>query len=264
MLTKIFRQDAASDIVQNAHRINNGTMPVLDNNSKDFFFLERNDADVICKKLVELITKQLPPYVNADPMEIQVLTPMRKGALGVRELNGVLQRHLNPPNSSKREYQSGDTLYREGDKVMQIKNNYNLEWEIVGAHNIVIDRGMGIYNGDSGLVREINERGGYMVVEYDEQRRVTYSLAQLTEIEPAFAITIHKAQGSEYPAVVIPLLSGPRLLFNRNLLYTWVTRARRLVVLLGQRPIIAEMVANVSPATRNTSLHERINEIKCS
>ena len=264
ILKKIFRQAKESDIVLNAHRINHGEKLVLDNKSRDFFFLERNDANVIYKHMIQLITEKLPSYVEAEPLDIQVLTPMRKGPLGAIMLNRILQEYLNPAEAKKNEYQSGEVLYREGDKVMQIKNNYSIEWEIQSKYNIPIDSGTGIYNGDSGIIREISEKNGTMIVEYDENRRVTYSLAQLDEIELAYAITIHKAQGSEYPAVIMPLLSGPRLLFNRNLLYTGVTRARRLVAILGQRETISAMVENASPASRYTSLCERIMEISCS
>ncbi|MCL2718920.1 MAG: ATP-dependent RecD-like DNA helicase [Lachnospiraceae bacterium] len=263
ILKKIFRQAKESDIVLNAHRINHGEELVLDNKSRDFFFLERNDTNVIYKHMIQLVTEKLPAYVEAEPLDIQILTPMRKGPLGAIKLNQVLQEYLNPPDQKKNEYQSGESLYREGDKIMQIKNNYNLEWEILSKYNIAIDSGTGIYNGDTGIIKEINEKSGTMVVEYDENRRVTYILSQLDEIELAYAITIHKAQGSEYPAVIMPLLGGPRLLFNRNLLYTGVTRARRLVAILGQRDTIIEMVGNASPACRYSSLYERIIEVTC-
>ncbi|MDR2546048.1 MAG: ATP-dependent RecD-like DNA helicase [Lachnospiraceae bacterium] len=262
ILKKIFRQEKESDIVLNAHRINNGENPILDNKSRDFFFLERNDINVIYKHMIQLLVEKLPPYIGAKALEIQVLTPMRKGPLGATVLNQVLQKHLNPPTEDKNQYQSGDTLYRVGDKVMQIKNNYMLEWEVRGKNNICVDSGYGIYNGDCGIIREINLSTGYMMVEYDEQRQVRYVLTQLDEIELAYAITIHKSQGSEYPAVIMPLLSGPGILFNRNLLYTGVTRACRLVAILGTRDIIATMVANTSPNTRHSSLCERIIEIR--
>ncbi|MCL2253826.1 MAG: ATP-dependent RecD-like DNA helicase [Lachnospiraceae bacterium] len=264
ILKNIFRQAKESDIVLNAHRINHGEQLVLDNKSRDFFFLERSDTNVIYKHMIQLITEKLPAYVEADPWDIQVLTPMRKGPLGVVILNQILQKYLNPPGKNKNEYQSGEILYREGDKVMQIKNNYMIEWEILSKYNIAIDSGTGIYNGDSGIIKEIKESSGTLVVEYDECRRVTYQLSNLDEIELAYAITIHKAQGSEYPAVIMPLLNGPRMLFNRNLLYTGVTRAKRLVAILGLRETIADMVSNVSSNTRYSSLHERINEVKCS
>lgn len=261
ILEKIFRQAGESDIVRNAHRIHAGEEPTLDNKSRDFFFLERNDANVIYKHMIQLITEKLPPYVGAQPYEIQVLTPMRKGSLGVETLNGILQQYLNPPSRDKKECTVGDTLYREHDKVMQIKNNYQLEWEVVSKYGIPIDKGMGIFNGDIGMIVQINEYASEVVVEFDEHRRVTYSYAQLEEIEPAYAITIHKSQGSEYPAVIIPLLTGPRMLFNRNLLYTGVTRARNCVTILGSRETVCEMVDNNYQNRRYTGLADRIREL---
>ena len=261
-LQKIFRQAGESDIVVNAHRINRGEEIRLDNKSRDFFFLERNSIPVIYKHMVQLISEKLPPYVKASPFDIQVLTPMRKGNLGVETLNRILQGQLNPPGESKREVQLGDTLYREGDKVMQTKNDYQLEWEVVSRYGIPIDRGVGVFNGDMGMIREIDESARSVVVEYDEHRRVTYSFQQMEEVELAYAITIHKSQGSEYPAVILPLMGGPRMLFNRNLLYTGVTRARDCVTILGNRQVVREMIANESEAKRYTSLDKRIRELK--
>ena len=261
-LQKIFRQAGESDIVVNAHRINRGEEIRLDNKSRDFFFLERNSIPVIYKHMVQLISEKLPPYVKASPFDIQVLTPMRKGNLGVETLNRILQGQLNPTGESKREVQLGDTLYREGDKVMQTKNDYQLEWEVVSRYGIPIDRGVGVFNGDMGMIREIDESARSVVVEYDEHRRVTYSFQQMEEVELAYAITIHKSQGSEYPAVILPLMGGPRMLFNRNLLYTGVTRARDCVTILGNRQVVREMIANESEAKRYTSLDKRIRELK--
>lgn len=261
-LQKIFRQAGESDIVVNAHRINRGEQIELNNKSRDFFFLERGNVPVIYKHMIQLISQKLPPYVKAAPYDIQVLTPMRKGSLGVETLNGILQNYLNPPDASKKESQIGDTLYREGDKVMQIKNNYQLEWEVVSRYGIPIDRGVGIFNGDMGIVKEINDYAQTVIVEYDEHRRVTYGFAQMDEVELAYAITIHKSQGSEYPAVIMPLLGGPRMLFNRNLLYTGVTRARNCVTILGSRQVVQDMIANVSEAKRYTSLDVRIRELE--
>lgn len=263
MLEKIFRQAGESDIVWNAHRIHAGEQLALDNKSKDFFFLERNDTNVIYKHMIQLITEKLPSYVGAQPYDIQVLTPMRKGKLGVETLNGILQRYLNPASADKKEYMAGDTLFREQDKVMQIRNNYQLEWEVVSKYGIPIDKGTGIFNGDTGIIRQINEYAHEVVVEYDEHRRVTYAYAQLDEIELAYAVTIHKSQGSEYPAVVMPLLTGPKMLFNRNLLYTGVTRARNCVTILGSRRTVQEMVDNNYQNMRYTGLAERIREF-CS
>ena len=261
VLQKIFRQVGESDIVWNAHRIYAGEELVLDNKSRDFFFLERNDTNVIYKHMIQLITEKLPSYVGAQPYEIQVLTPMRKGGLGVETLNGILQKYLNPPSDNKKEYSNGDVLLREHDKVMQIKNNYQLEWEVVSKYGIAIDKGCGIFNGDIGIILQINEYAHEVVVEFDEHRRVTYAYAQLDEIELAYAVTIHKSQGSEYPAVVMPLLSGPRMLFNRNLLYTGVTRAKNCVTILGSRKTLQEMVDNNYQNRRYTGLAERIREL---
>ena len=245
----------------NAHRINRGEQISLNNKSRDFFFLERNNVPVIYKHMIQLISEKLPPYVKAQPFDIQVLTPMRKGSLGVETLNGILQTYLNPASPSRKEAQIGETLYREGDKVMQIKNNYQLEWEVVSRYGIPIDRGVGIFNGDMGKIKEINEQVQTVIVEYDENRQVTYGFSQMEEVELAYAITIHKSQGSEYPAVIMPLMGGPRMLFNRNLLYTGVTRARDCVTILGDRQVVQEMIANVSETRRYTSLDLRIREL---
>ncbi len=260
ILDHIFRQAAASDIIVNAHQINKGLTINLDNKSKDFFFLERNDVNVIYKHMIQLIREKLPKYVNADSMDIQVLTPMRKGTLGVEQLNQILQEYLNPPAPSKKEHQTSAVLFREGDKVMQIRNNYQLEWEIVSKYNIPIDRGMGVFNGDVGKVLEIREYAEQIVVEFEEGKKVTYPFSGLEELELAYAITIHKSQGSEYPAVIMPLLTGPSMLFNRNLLYTGVTRAKSCVTILGSKDTLNNMIANSSQHKRYTSLHLRIGE----
>ncbi len=261
VLEKIFRQAGESDIVWNAHRIHAGEELTLNNKSKDFFFLERNNTDVIYKHMIQLITEKLPPYVGAQPYDIQVLTPMRKGKLGVETLNGILQRYLNPASEDKKEYTSGDVLFREHDKVMQIKNNYQLEWEVVSKYGIPIDKGTGVFNGDIGMIVEINEYAHEVVVEFDEHRRVTYQYAQLDEIELAYAVTIHKSQGSEYPAVIMPLLSGPKMLFNRNLLYTGVTRAKYCVTILGSKDTVQQMIDNNYQNRRYTGLADRIQEL---
>ena len=260
-LEKIFRQAGESDIVVNAHRINKGEQIALDNTSRDFFLLERNDVNVIYKHMIQLIREMLPKYVNATPFDIQVLTPMRKGSLGCETLNGILQRYLNPADPHKKEHSYGNTVFREGDKVMQIKNNYQLEWEIVGRYNIPIDKGMGVFNGDMGRVLEINETMSTLLVEFDDGRRVNYPFSGLEELELSYAITIHKSQGSEYPAVILPLLGGPRMLFNRNLLYTGITRARNCVTILGSSETVRNMIDNVSENRRYTALESRIREI---
>ncbi|MDD6057902.1 MAG: ATP-dependent RecD-like DNA helicase [Clostridiales bacterium] len=260
MLTKIFRQAATSDIIVNAHKINHGEPIVLDNKSMDFFFLKRYDADIIISVMLQLIKQKLPKYVDATPYDIQVLTPMRKGLLGVERLNGILQQYLNPPMKDKREKEQGGILFREGDKVMQTKNNYQLEWEICTKFGLTVDRGTGVFNGDMGIVREINEFAETMTVEFEEGRVVEYPYKLLEELELAYAITIHKSQGSEYPAVLIPLLSGPAMLMNRNLLYTAVTRARKCVTLVGNEGTFAQMVQNTSQQKRYSGLRQRLCE----
>ena len=259
-LKKIFRQAEESDIVMNAHRIHNGEKPVLDNKSKDFFFLERSDSGVIYKHMIQLIRDKLPSYVKASAFDIQVLTPMKKGALGVEQLNSILQEHLNPPDKNKKEHSYGDHLFREGDKVMQIRNNYQAPWEVLGNYGIPVDNGSGVFNGDMGVIKEINEYSQDMVVEFDEKRRVRYPFADLDELELAYAITIHKSQGSEYPAVIMPLLGGPRMLLNRNLLYTAVTRARNTVCILGSSQTLMTMVENEEQLKRYTGLKDRIQD----
>lgn len=260
-LKKIFRQAEESDIVVNAHAVNEGRMVTLDNKSRDFFFLERNDVNVIYKHMIQLIQDKLPRYVHATPFDIQVLTPMRKGNLGVEALNGILQRYLNPEAKDKKEYLYGERLFREGDKVMQTKNNYQLEWEVQSRYGIVIDKGVGVFNGDMGIIREINDYSQCMTVVFDEVRRVVYPFAQLDELELSYAITIHKSQGSEYPAVILPLLSGPRMLMNRNLLYTGITRAKDCVTILGSKETFGEMVANESQQKRLSGLADRVREL---
>lgn len=260
MLKKIFRQAGESDIVVNAHKINRGEPVILDNQSRDFFFLKRQDPNMIISNAITLVQQKMPKYVNAEPYDIQVLTPMRKGLLGVERLNKILQEYLNPPEKGKQEKEYGDRLFREGDKVMQIKNNYQLEWEVTTKYGMTIDKGLGIFNGDMGIIREINTYEESITVEFDEHRKVKYPYSLLEELELAYAITIHKAQGSEYPAVVIPLLQGPRQLYNRNLLYTAVTRAKKCVTLVGSDAVFQEMIQNTQEQERNTSLSERIRE----
>ena len=261
-LTKIFRQAQQSDIVVNAHKINRGEEVILDNKSRDFFFLKRQDADTIIAVVLTLIQKKLPKYVDADSFDIQVLTPMRKGLLGVERLNNILQQYMNPPNPQKEEKEYGDKKFRVGDKVMQIKNNYQLEWEIATKYGLVVDRGIGVFNGDIGKIVEINTYTETVVVEYEEKKKVRYPFELLDELELAYAVTIHKSQGSEYPAVVIPLLSGPRQLFHRNLIYTAVTRAKKCVTLVGSDVTFQEMITNVNEQKRYTSLKEQIREMR--
>lgn len=260
-LEKIFRQAAESDIVVNAHKIHQGEHVELDNKSKDFFFLKRADADVIINVMITLVRDKMPKYVDADIKEIQVLTPTRKGLLGVERLNTILQQYLNPPEAGKNEWTGDTRVFREGDKVMQIKNNYQLEWSIEGKYGITIDKGLGVFNGDVGTIVEINDWSKTMTVEFEEGRRVDYPFANLDEVELAYAITIHKSQGSEYPAVVMPMLPGPKMLMNRNILYTAITRAKKCVTMVGDADTFYDMIDNTSQAKRYSGLRDRIIEV---
>lgn len=264
ILTRIFRQAGESDIVVNAHKINAGEPVILDNKSRDFFFLRRQDADTIIGVVIMLIQKKLPGYVHAHPNEIQVMTPTRKGLLGVERLNGILQRYLNPPQKGRTEREINGRLFRVGDKVMQIKNNYQLEWEVSKKFGLTVDKGTGIFNGDMGIITEINEYTETLEVEFDESRKVKYSFDMTEELELAYAITVHKSQGSEYPAVIIPLLAGPKLLYTRNLLYTAVTRARKCLTIVGSDAVFQEMIQNKNEQARYTSLADRIREFQGS
>ena len=260
-LTHIFRQAQESDIVVNAHRIQAGEEVRLDNESRDFFFLQRDDIRVIQKILLVMVTDKLPRYVHADPFDVQVLSPTRKGVLGVENLNPFLQQYINPPGPDKKEKETPSGIFREGDKVMQIRNDYQLAWEIRGRYGIVAQQGLGVFNGDLGRIRQICPEAETLTVEYDEGRMAEYSFKQLDELELAYAVTVHKAQGSEYPAVVIPLLGVPRMLQTKNLLYTAVTRARQCVVLTGDAQIFRDMAANETEERRYTTLAERIREL---
>ena len=259
-LNKIFRQASTSDIIVNAHKINNGEEVILDNKSMDFFFLKRYEADKIINVTLQLIKQKLPKFVDATEYDIQVLTPTRKGLLGVERLNTVLQMYLNPADPSKREKEYGGVIFREGDKVMQVKNNYQLEWEIRSKYGLCIDKGTGVFNGDTGIIEEINYFAETMTVSFDEGKMVEYPFKLLEELELAYAITIHKSQGSEYPAVVIPLFQGPRMLLNRNLIYTAVTRAKKCVTIVGDDEVFRTMVHNTSQLKRYSGLRDRLCE----
>lgn len=259
-LNKIFRQAAKSDIIINAHKINRGEPVALDNKSMDFFFLKRYDADAVIGVTIQLIAQKMPKFVDASPFDIQVLTPMRKGLLGVERLNGILQQYLNPKSETKKEREHGGRVFREGDKVMQTKNNYQMEWEIRSGYGFAVEKGLGVFNGDMGRIRQINEYAEMMTIEFDEGRMVEYSLKNLEDLEHAYAVTIHKSQGSEYPAVVIPLLNGPKMLMNRNLLYTAVTRARKCVTLVGDEKTFFSMIQNAEYQKRYSGLTEKIKE----
>ena len=260
-LTKIFRQAAMSDIIINAHKINHGQDVQPDTNSRDFLFVKRETAERIIGATITLLREKLPEYVHAPVRDIQVLTPMRKGVLGVENLNRELQNALNPPRENLREKEAGSIIFREGDKVMQIRNNYQKEWEVRGKFNIPIAKGMGVFNGDLGIIKTINLFSERVEVEFDEGRIAEYTYAELEELDQAYAVTIHKSQGSEYPAVILPLLTGPQMLMNRNLLYTAVTRARSCVTVVGSVETFRSMIRNERQMMRYSGLKERLAEV---
>ena len=261
-LEKVFRQAAESDIILNAHRINRGEPVEYRKESRDFFSLERNQPQDIINVVIQLIVQKLPPYVNASPYDIQVLAPMRKGELGVLNLNDVLQKYLNPSSPDKVEREFHGVLFRENDKVMQIKNNYQLKWKKYNPYGDVCEEGEGVFNGDSGVIRTISALTESVTVEFEEGKIAEYEFSEMEELELAYAITIHKSQGSEYPAVIIPLLSGPKMLFNRNLLYTAVTRAKKCVTIVGSRRMVDQMICNINEKKRYSSLCQRIQELE--
>lgn len=261
-LDKIFRQAAQSDIIVNAHKINAGEDIVLDNKSKDFFCLPREDSHGVLEVMLWLVREKMPKYCNCTPFDVQVLTPMKKGELGVARCNEVLQKYLNPQTPDKNQVESHGVLFREGDKVMQVKNNYQLAWEVRGYSNMRISEGSGVFNGDTGIIRRIDNFSKEMIVEFDDNRQVTYPFTGLNELELSYAITIHKSQGSEYPAVVLPLFRGPRMLMNRNLLYTAVTRGKQCVTIVGSKQAVHEMIQNKSEQKRYSTLALRIREMQ--
>lgn len=261
-LTKIFRQAEQSDIVVNAHMINRGEHMQLRPDSKDFIFIRRENPEAILKALLGLVRDKLPGYVNAPVRDIQVLTPVKKGPLGVERINTYLQENLNPPDRAKKELAVRDFILREGDKVMHIKNNYELEWELKTGNGFVYETGKGVFNGDIGIVEKINEYNHLTEVRFDDGKYVIYEQDDLDELVLAYAATIHKAQGSEYPAVVLPLLTGPQVLMNRNVLYTAVTRAKQCVCVVGRAASVHGMIDNVRETKRYSGLKERIVEMK--
>lgn len=255
-LSEIFRQAGESMITVNAHRINRGEVPILNDRDKDFFFLPRTSLDSIVRTVVELCSRRLPLKYGVDPLkDIQVLSPTRKGPAGVASLNVELQRVLNPAGPRKKEKAFRGYVFREGDRVMQVKNNYTLRW--VRPENSYID-GVGVFNGDMGIIHSIDEDTSCLKVLFDDERLVEYDYSILDEIEPAFAVTVHKSQGSEFPVVIIPVFPGPQVLMTRNLLYTAVTRAKRLLVMVGYEGVLHEMVSNKREALRYSSLSDKL------
>ncbi|MBE5816519.1 MAG: ATP-dependent RecD-like DNA helicase [Clostridiales bacterium] len=254
-LTEIYRQEENSAIVSNAHLINRGEYPVISSSNGDFFLIKRDDADAVAKTVCDLVVRRLPDYYGFDPMkDIEVLSPAKKGTAGVRALNNLLQASLNPDDSEKKSIAYGDTVFREGDKIMQVKNNYSIEWvnEDTGAF------GEGIFNGDIGVIEYIDNENGYMRLRFDDGKSVDYDTSLLDQLELAYAVTVHKSQGNEFPAVVIPLTGGSKMLYSRNLLYTAITRAQRLVVIVGREDVLNFMVENNYVRVRYTGLALRL------
>lgn len=260
-LSEVFRQAAQSAIITNAHRINRGEYPAVNEKGNDFFFVRKGAQSDIARALVELVTRRLSGFMGFDPKaDIQVLTPMRKGQLGVRSLNQLLQERINPPSVEKREREYGKFVFREGDKVMQVRNNYDAKWEARGEGGEILDFGAGVFNGDMGVVESIDDERG-LTVRFDESRFVEYEFSKLDELELAYAVTVHKSQGSEYRAVVMPIFSGPPMLFTRNLLYTAVTRAKELAVLVGSEECLRRMIDNSLISRRHTALERRLRTL---
>ncbi|MCD8036734.1 MAG: ATP-dependent RecD-like DNA helicase [Clostridiales bacterium] len=258
-LTEIFRQARESAIVMNAHRINEGVEPVMNAKDTDFFFVNAPYSPDIPQKIVELITKRLPKFTGVDSFsDMQVLTPMRKGSIGAAGLNKTLQQALNPPDKTKNEYETSTGVFREGDKIMQIKNNYNIAWKIENEKGRIIDDGTGIYNGDIGTIKSINKQAETVTVVFDDIRQAVYEFMALEELELAYAVTIHKSQGSEYPVVIIPIHSGPPMLMSRNLLYTAVTRAKKFVIIVGLKSAVNRMVENDREVSRYSGFAYRL------
>ena len=259
-LEMIFRQSAESRIVENAHKIKVGEYISIDNKNNDFFLIPRNTPEQIINEINKLVTTSIPDFLKIGSEDIQVLTPMRKYELGVENLNKRLQQTLNPAGKGKKEKEKAGIIYREGDKVMQIRNNYKLEWRIYDDDSNIEEEGIGVFNGDTGVITEINEIEEELVVTFDDKRVIVYPFSMLDEIEHAFAVTVHKSQGSEYPAVIFPIFNGNWKLLNRNLLYTAITRAKRMVIVVGNLQMLNRMIDNISELKRFTKFSDRIKE----
>ena len=252
-LTEIFRQAQKSLIVMNAHRVNRGELPELKTVTSDFFFMRRGSEDAVTQLIRDLCSTRLPKNMGIQPAEIQVLSPTRKGGVGTAALNTMLQAALNPPAPEKKEKPYGEIIFRQGDRVMQIRNNYDILWKRVDGTAV----GNGIFNGDVGTVREIDLQQEYMTVLFDD-REATYDFTQLGELELAYAITVHKSQGSEYRAVILAAWNGSPYLLNRSVLYTAITRARELLIIVGREETVAAMTENAKKNRRYSGLKLRL------
>lgn len=255
MLTEIYRQDAKSLIISNAHAINQGEMPIIDNSSKDFFFENRLEPIEISKSIIELVTNRLPNFLNIEPFKIQVLAPMKNAVCGIDNLNKELQDRLNPRDEYKPEIITENIIYRLGDKVMQTTNNYEQEWTRM-VSEYYTEKGVGVFNGDIGIIENVNLGDNQVTVLFDDGRRAVYERQNLLELTLSYAITIHKSQGSEFDVVVMPLISGPSMILTRNLLYTGVTRAKKMVVLVGDKTNLKRMIKNNYQAKRYSYLKQ--------
>lgn len=255
-LKTIFRQGKESNIVLNAHKINHGEEPILNEKGKDFFFMQEKNPSLIQKKVLELVARRLPEYYKLEgPEEIQILTPMKKGELGTLELNRNLQEVINPKTPDKEELYQGDRIFRKKDRVMQIRNDYTKSYKTLEGQE-----GMGVFNGDFGVISDVDPSSRTIEVIFDEERRVQYSYKELDELSLSYSITIHKSQGSEFPVIIIPIGPGPYMLLTRNLIYTAITRAKRVVVLVGDPKYLYYMIHNNPDDRRHSSLDKRIRE----
>jgi exodeoxyribonuclease V alpha subunit len=256
-LTEIFRQVEESLIVVNAHKINNGEYPGCNYKNGDFFFLHRNSDAKILDTIIELCTSRLPAYYRdlVISRDLQIMTPVRKGILGSINLNTTLQEILNPPGKAKPERSFGDRVFREGDKIMQIRNNYQMEWRKADG-----EEGEGVFNGDMGVIHRVDNEDGVITVIFDENRFVDYDLSQLDDLDLAYAVTVHKSQGSEFPLVLMPITRFPPILATRNLLYTAVTRSKRMVILVGTEDYMRAMIDNNLIRERYSGLKYRLSK----
>ena len=266
-LTDIFRQGETSRIVVNAHRINHGEMPLLNEKGTDFFFERKQRFDEAAQTIVSLVTQRLPKFLKFDAdnvsaqiiRNIQVLAPAKKGECGVIALNQMLQAALNPPAKNKPSLQYGELIFRVGDKVMQTKNDYQLEWRRLTSTGW--EDGAGVFNGDVGFITDVDPEEHCLTVRFDEDKEAVYASQQLENLDLAYCLSVHKSQGSEFPVVVMPVCGGPQMLLTRNLFYTALTRARALVVLVGREEIVRLMVENDHVLARYTTLSERLRHV---